>query len=84
MNDPVKKEIKVEISVTYYRIRIIINNIIHLSLPIDPAPTMQSYKDNNGSYFIEYSTGTGIIKCGYERRELWEEILKQLADKKIF
>jgi hypothetical protein len=60
----------------------------HLILRRADISGIQSWIKGLGTvrpYFcIEIATRHGKIVCDYERRDLWEEILRKLADAKIF
>lgn len=74
---------EIEIEVTFTRIRIKINGVIHLSLPQGDI-IVQSWLIPNKSYYaIEYYMGDSVVLCEYDNREIWECILKELENKNV-
>lgn len=76
--------------------RVLINDITHLQLRYEGLIGFKSYIDDkvlvheNGlkvkskEYFIEfYYDNSVVVKCDYESKELWEEIIR-LVNKLIF
>lgn len=74
---------KVETKKTDKEHQIFINGLIHLALP-KGLSAIHSYIDSTqpsgvDMYYIEFYLASGqTIKAEYDKRELWEEILKGL------
>lgn len=78
------KKPKIEIRDTFYNLQIFIDNIIHLSLKKEKGIQLQSYISGDRKIFCIdfYSNGDKIV-CEYGRKDIWEEILKQLVESKM-
>lgn len=74
---------KIEVENTFSRIRIKINDIIHLSLPQGEIKVQTWLIPHKHYYAIEYYTIDGEILCEYDSRDIWENILKELENKKV-
>ena len=67
-------------------IKIYINDILHLYITYKDNFSFQSYidKDKNDNskymYYIEYYFDGQTIETGYENKEDWENILKQISN----
>ena len=73
--------IKVEKS--YNRLRIYIDDIIHLSLHHDweTKLSIQSYMTGKDNYYsIDYHFDGQVIETGYTRQDIWEAILSKLKE----
>ncbi len=70
--------IKIEVKVEYGHLRIRIDDIMHLSIRVDDIVAVQSYLMGKHYYHIEYQTNKATIECRYVRKDMWQEILKQL------
>lgn len=74
---------EIEIEVTFTRIRIKINGVIHLSLPQGDIKAQTWLVPHKSYYAIEYYTSDGEVLCEYDNREIWEGILKGLENKNV-
>ena len=73
MNVTTKKTLK--------NLKIYIEGLLHVSIPIKEYSGLQSWLegDNTYTYHIEFYLNNGqTIICEYEDKKLWEEILKQI------
>lgn len=79
---------EVEIQVLPCEVAILIHGLPHLLLRRADLTGMQAYIKNVGVrepvYFIEFTTRHGLIVADYDKRPLWEQILRSLKEAKIF
>lgn len=75
---------KIEIKNTFYNLQIFIDSILHVSLRTENGIQLQSYISGDRKiYCIDFYSGGQEISCEYGRKDIWEEILKQLVEQKI-
>ena len=58
--------------------QITIDGFTHLKVRIKDIYGYQAWTDRQDNNIIQYYCKHGNIKCEYESKELWKEILKQL------
>lgn len=63
-------------------LKIYIDKIIHVYLDCNKLTGIQSWISSDGWYYIEFYGCD--IKCAYDSKTLWEEILKQLDKLNLF
>lgn len=68
------------VTIRYNRLKVLINNILHCHIDTTGGVHIQSWEDNN-LHCIEYTTTCGVVKCEYESKQVWEEVLKQITNK---
>lgn len=73
---------KITCKCEYDRIKIYINNILHISLPNDSNTKIQSWKESDTIYKIEIRSANDTDEYGYDNFEIWKQIL-DLLDKNI-
>lgn len=61
------------------KLKIHINGALHLSLTTYDLQ-LQSWKKSKTSYWIEFTTKTGVILCEYNSLEKWKTILRLLDE----
>ena len=71
---------EIKVQVVYNRLKVHIQNVLHLHIDTTGGLHIHSWVDNN-LYVIEYTSPTGRVKVEYESREVWEEVLKQIDNK---
>lgn len=64
--------------IVHERIKIYINGLIHISIPIDPNTKIQSWRDAECNYKIEIWCAGHTDTYAYINFQLWEGILKEL------
>lgn len=78
----------VKIQVSPCEVVILIRDLPHMILRRADLTGMQAYIKNVGVrepvYFIEFTTHTGLVTADYDKRPLWEAILKGLRDARPF
>lgn len=78
----------VEIQVLPCEVTVLIRGLPHLILRRADLTGMQAYIKNIGVrepvYFIEFTTRHGLIVADYDKRPLWEAVLRSLKEAKIF
>jgi hypothetical protein len=72
----------INVSVTFYQVKIYINDILHLKFYREEFIGFQSWIDGDKtkSYNIQYTFKTTTILCEYDSIERWKEILKKLDE----
>ena len=68
----------VKVTTNFYSMTITIDGYIHLKVRMKDIYGYQSWSDRKNNNIIEYYCKDGNIRCEYESKELWKEILKQL------
>jgi hypothetical protein len=61
------------------KLNVYIDGILHLALTIYDLQ-LQSWKKSKSSYWIEFTTKTGVITCEYNSLEKWKRILELIDD----
>lgn len=78
----------VEIQVMPCEVTVLIRGLPHLILRRADLAGMQAYIKNVGVrepvYFIEFTTRHGLIVADYDKRPLWEEVLRTVHAARIF
>lgn len=69
----------VNIQVTYQDIKIFIDDLLHLAVKRQGLIGIQSWVAGTNFYIIEFQIGEDSIIAEYERKEVWEEILRELG-----
>lgn len=70
----------VEVKRNYYGLQVFLNDTLHLNLPLDGPPIIESWVDTHmGRYYIEYTHGEQKVRCEYQDRDTWKAILDQLT-----
>jgi len=72
--------VNIQVKVEYDRLKVYINDLLHLHINTKGGLHIQGWVDNN-LYMIEYTSPAGRVKSEYEKKEIWEEILKQINSK---
>ena len=70
---------KIEVKVVSDRLRVMINDTLHLSVNISELVGIQSYKYDNYRFAIDYNMKTTLIETWYVERDEWKAILDGLA-----
>jgi hypothetical protein len=73
--------VKILIKKSY--IKIYIDELLHLSAPKEDIVGFQSYLQGHIYCIKYYLRNNSEILCEYEKRELWEEILKEIDKQNI-
>ena len=77
-------EHSINVKVELPSIVITIDGLLHLSLERKDLYGIQSYRNGQGSYIIEYYTKSGNILTEYEDSIMWIAILTELAKYQLF
>lgn len=75
-------DIKVIVELAF--ISIFIDGLLHFTIRRDPLIAIQSYRNGHLSYIIEYETDSKMVTTEYNKKEIWETILKGLGEYHIF
>lgn len=62
----------------FNRIKIYINNLIHISIPKDNNTKIQSWYEDKTLYKIEIYNSKHLDEYHYEKYEIWSDVLKEL------
>lgn len=73
-------ELKITHFIDYNKFKIKINGLIHIQYPRVPNIRIHAWRDgtNNPVYKIELKSKGRIDEYHYDKKELWEAILKEL------
>lgn len=69
----------ITVKVVSDRLRIFINDVLHLSLDISELVGIQSYHYGDYRFAIDYNMKTTLIETWYVNEEMWKDILAGLA-----
>lgn len=61
------------------KLKVFINGVLHLALTTYDLQ-IQSWKRSKTSYWIQFTTKTGIIECEYNSRDKWTKILELINE----
>lgn len=65
----------------YLFIRIFINGILHVAIKRDDLVGIQSWREREGEFWIEYGFSRGqSVKCFYDTEEKWKKVLEHLQN----
>ncbi len=78
----VEHSVNVQVELTY--VRILINGQLHLDIRRQHLIGIQSYKNGHKSFVIEYEYPKKVITSEYDKKEIWEAILRGLGAQPIF
>lgn len=67
---------KVAVKVFSDKLRVYINDLLHLSISIEELVGVESYSWSDDRWHIDFITKTNTIECWYTNKELWESILR--------
>ena len=70
------KKLKYDFKLSNNRVRIYINDQLHILFDSSLFLGVDSYRDFDGLYGIDITLNGGIMKIKYEDREIWSSILK--------
>lgn len=68
--------VNVSVKVVSNKLRVYINELLHLSIDISELVGIHSYTYNDDRWHIDFVTKTNVIECWYTKKDLWENILK--------
>ncbi len=68
----------IKLETNFYSLKIFIDNTLHLSLKIKDVVAVHSWIHRQNKYIIEFTLQTTTVKCEYQDKAIWQEILKQL------
>jgi hypothetical protein len=66
--------------VDYYGIRIYFGAVLHLHVKRSKLLGVQSWRDGETNYSIEFVLNGGSVRAEYDDRATWETILKALDE----
>lgn len=75
----VTTKIKVEVTIASDRLRVYLNDLLHLSISVADLVAIQAWKYGTYRFSIEYTLKTTSVETWYVTREIWEEVLRGLA-----
>lgn len=75
-----KMKYKIEVKLVYNSLKVYINGLTHISISnIDEVFGFNSYSVGTEFFYIVITSKSGItIETNYQKREIWESILKGL------
>lgn len=73
---------KVTSKIVFERIKIYIDEVLHISIPIDKSIKIQSWRENEANYKIEIYCAGHLDIYVYDDLEKWKNVLFEL-DKHI-
>ena len=72
---------KVEIQINHYDLRLMIDELPCVYILRKEFVGFQSWKDDESMYVIEFYTKRNKITTEWNKKEKWDQILKEINDK---
>lgn len=70
---------KITSRISHASVKIYINDTLHIHFLREKYLGMQSWQfENETMFYIELTMDGGVIRCDYDRRDLWTGVLTEL------
>ncbi len=70
---------KITSRISHASVKIYINDTLHIHFARDKFVGMQSWQfENEAMFYVELTLDGGVIRCDYDRRDLWLGVLAEL------